>query len=356
MTGRGGLDDKRVRHLLRNYPRYQLGRILGNGTFGTVAQATDTAKCRQVALKFVEGGAKMRNLEREVLNHRALHHPHIIEYKKCFAVPGYLVIVMEHANGGDLFDFVASRGRLSENDARTMFQQLILAVDYCHKRRVASRDIKCENLLLQYHEGRSKCPLLKLCDFGYSCMEHVQSDPTSMVGSLDYMAPEVINNIDRLNYDAAKYDIWSCGVVLYVMLIGEYPFSPRDIPSGDVRYQEIVRSRVRDLNYRLPNYLSAGALDLIKGCLSRVHGRITMDKIIEHPWFQKRLPSAALNMNKQLLETDSEIMRQVENRQSAAEIKEIIQKVRLGEAPSSVNFEDAFIDQIIEGELNAEMS
>ena len=178
MTGARGLDRKHIQILLRSQPRYRLQAILGNGTFGTVAEALDTAKRRSVALKFVAGGAKMRNLEREVLNHRALNHPHIIEYKKCFPVPGYLVIVMEHANGGDLFDFVARRGRLSENDARTMFQQLILAVDYCHRKGVASRDIKCENLLLQYHEDRARCPLLKLCDFGYSCREAVQSDPT----------------------------------------------------------------------------------------------------------------------------------------------------------------------------------
>lgn len=132
-----------------------------------------------------------------------------------------------------------------------------------------------------------------------------------MVGSLDYMAPEVINNIDRLNYDAAKYDIWSCGVVLYVMLVGQYPFSPPDIHSTDPRYQEIVRSRVRTLNYRLPNYLSVGALDLIKGCLSYVNERISIEQIIEHPWFQKKLPKAALQMNRQLLETDAEIMAQV---------------------------------------------
>lgn len=180
MMGPNGFQDKekKVRFLLRNQPRYQVARVLGFGTFGIVAEAIDTAKCRHVALKFVAGGSKMRNLEREVLNHRALHHPHIIEYKKCFAVPGYLVIVMEHANGGDLFEFVSERARLSENDARTMFQQLILAVDYCHKRKVASRDIKCENMLLHYHDGRSKCPLLKLCDFGYSCRESVQSEPT----------------------------------------------------------------------------------------------------------------------------------------------------------------------------------
>lgn len=128
---------------------------------------------------------------------------------------------------------------------------------------------------------------------------------------MDYMAPEVINNTDRLNYDAAKYDIWSCGVVLYVMLVGEYPFSPKDVSAGDPRYQDFVRSSVRRLNFQLPSYLSIGASDLIKGCLSPVTNRISMDEIIEHPWFQRRLPRQALQMNTQLLVTDDEIMKQV---------------------------------------------
>ena len=125
------------------------------------------------------------------------------------------------------------------------------------------------------------------------------------------MAPEVINNVDRMKYEAQKYDLWSCGVVLYVMLVGEYPFSPRDVPAGDPRYQEIVRSRVRELNYRLPNFLSVGAVDLIKGCLSRVQNRFSIEQIINHPWFKKRLPVAALHMNDQLLRSDSDMMQQV---------------------------------------------
>eukprot|EP00210_Caulerpa_lentillifera_P003081 g2943.t1 len=353
MSSASGLDDNRVRTLLRNHPRFELRRILGSGAFGTVAEVFDSHKQRSVALKFVAGGARMRNVEREVLNHRALHHPHVIEYKKVFRVQGYLVIVMEHANGGDLYDFVVQRGRLSENDARTMYQQLIIAVDYCHRRHVASRDIKCENLLLHYHERSSRCPLLKLCDFGYSCRKTVQTDPTSIVGSLDYMPPEVILNVERRNYSGEKYDIWSCGVVLYVMIIGVYPFSPTSVSPQDERYQRMLRTRIRDLDYRLPSSISPGAADLIKRSLCYAENRISIKEILQHPWFVTRLPVNAASMNDELIKRDSEILRLVDSRQSEQSVKNIIQAVRLGIDPAGPDLPDEFIDDVFE-ELNGQ--
>lgn len=293
----------------------------------------------------------MRNVEREVLNHRALHHPHVIEYKKVFRVQGYLVIVMEHANGGDLYDFVVQRGRLSENDARTMYQQLIIAVDYCHKRHVASRDIKCENLLLHYHNRESRCPLLKLCDFGYSCRKAVQTDPTSIVGSLDYMPPEVILNVQKKNYSGEKYDIWSCGVVLYVMIVGVYPFSPTTISPQDERYQVMLRARIRELDFKLPSSISPGAADLIKRSLCYPDERISMQEILEHPWFKTRLPVNAANMNEELMKANAETMKLVDSRQSVQHVKNIIHSVRLGMDPESSEFSEQAIDELFDDEL-----
>eukprot|EP00210_Caulerpa_lentillifera_P004275 g4078.t1 len=352
MSTASGLTEAGIEQLLENCTRFQLIRKLGSGAFGTVAEVFDVPKKRNVALKFVAGGARMRNVEREVLNHRALHHPHVVEYKKVFPLGGYLVIVMEHANGGDLYDFVVQRGKLCESDARTLYQQLIIAVDYCHKRHVSSRDIKCENLLLHFMDRSTRCPLLKLCDFGYSCRRLVQTDPTSIVGSLDYMPPEVILNVEKKNYSGEKYDIWSCGVVLYVMLIGVYPFSPVTVAPHQEEYQAKLRASIRALDYRLPSFVSREAADLIRRSLCYANERISMKEILQHPWFLHKLPLNALKMNDELLSKNTENMKLVESRQSEKTVKTIIQSVRLGRDPSSSShFTDADIDKIFTEEL-----
>jgi serine/threonine-protein kinase SRK2 len=113
--------------------------------------------------------------------------------------------------------------RVSEAQARWLFQQLIIALDFCHKRGVANRDLKLENLLLD--ASNTALPCLKICDFGYSKHEMNSSAKTG-VGTAIYMAPEVILGDDV--YDAKKADLWSTGIILYAMLFGRYPFDIKD--------------------------------------------------------------------------------------------------------------------------------
>jgi serine/threonine-protein kinase SRK2 len=127
-------------------------------------------------------------VEREIHNQRALDHPHIIKFNQVFLTRNYLGIAMEFAAGGDLFDRVRAKGKLSEHEARWFFQQLICAVDYMHSKGVVNRDIKLENSLLTDHRK----PMLKVCDFGYSKNENKDSLPKSMVGTSSYFAPEVV--------------------------------------------------------------------------------------------------------------------------------------------------------------------
>lgn len=134
-----------------------------------------------------------------------------------FLTPTHLGIVMEYASGGELFDRIVKIGRFSEDEARYFFQQLISGVEFCHKSGVCHRDLKLENTLL---DG-SPAPLLKICDFGYSKSMLMDSQPKSTVGTPAYIAPEVLS---KKKYDGHKADVWSCGVTLYVMLVGAYPF------------------------------------------------------------------------------------------------------------------------------------
>lgn len=136
--------------------------------------------------------------EREILNHASLSHPHVVELRAVFLTEAHLGIAMELASGGDLFALVAASGRgLPEADARWYFQQIVCALDYCHRAGVANRDVKLENALLAEPER----PLVKLCDFGYSKHEVAQSAPGSRVGTPAYLAPEVVLATEGQTYD-----------------------------------------------------------------------------------------------------------------------------------------------------------
>ncbi|PWA66275.1 protein kinase-like domain-containing protein [Artemisia annua] len=175
------------------------------------------------AVKFIERGQKIdEHVQREIMNHRSLRHPNIIRFKEVLLTPTHLAIVMEYAAGGELFERICKAGKFSENEARFFFQQLISGVSYCHSMEVCHRDLKLENTLL---DG-STAPRVKICDFGYSKSAVLHSQPKSAVGTPAYIAPEVLS---RKEYDGKLADVWSCGVTLYVMLVGAYPFGdPHD--------------------------------------------------------------------------------------------------------------------------------
>jgi serine/threonine-protein kinase SRK2 len=161
--------------------RYTKIADLSSGSFGFVQLARNTETGELVAIKFIERGDRVnRYVEAEILNHRMLRHPHVIEYKEVFITSEYICIAMEFASGGSLFTYVQRAVRLKEAAARWFFQQLIIGLDYCHRRGVVNRDIKLENTLLQMVQGLP-LPLLKICDFGYS-KAHFMSAPKSKVG------------------------------------------------------------------------------------------------------------------------------------------------------------------------------
>lgn len=164
------MDCNEVRALLKQSccKRYECLEILGSGTFGTVALCQDTAYNEETrkAIKIIPVTVSNKKVVlREVLNHRQLRHPHVIQFSRVLGFGGKLGIVMEHANHGTLFGYVKERGKLHESMARFFFQQLVIAVDYCHRKSIANRDIKLDNILL--HED-GHIPNAKLCDFGYS--------------------------------------------------------------------------------------------------------------------------------------------------------------------------------------------
>ncbi|VAH43671.1 unnamed protein product [Triticum turgidum subsp. durum] len=206
--------------------RYEVIKDIGSGNFGVAKLVRDVRTKELFAVKFIERGHKIdENVQREIMNHRSLRHPNIVRFKEVVLTPTHLAIVMEYAAGGELFERICSSGRFSENEARFFFQQLLSGVSYCHSMQICHRDLKLENTLL---DG-SEAPRLKICDFGYSKSSVLHSQPKSTVGTPAYIAPEVLS---RREYDGKVADVWSCGVTLYVMLVGAYPFEDPDEPKN----------------------------------------------------------------------------------------------------------------------------
>ncbi|CAN6461155.1 unnamed protein product [Victoria cruziana] len=217
-------------------------------------------------------------------------------FKEVTLTPTHLAIVMEYAAGGELFERICSAGRFSEDEARYFFQQLISGVSYCHSMEICHRDLKLENALL---DG-SAAPRLKICDFGYSKSLLLHSKPKSTVGTPAYIAPEVLS---RKEYDGKIADVWSCGVTLYVMLVGAYPFED----PGDPKNFRKTIGRIMNVQYSIPDYVRVSAD--CKQLLSRIFvadpsKRISIQEIKNDRWFLKSLPRELVEGEEKNFEDD----------------------------------------------------
>ncbi|XP_048568151.1 CBL-interacting protein kinase 30-like isoform X2 [Triticum urartu] len=262
--------------------RYKLGRLLGRGTFAKVYKAHNISTGEVVAIKVFDKEAVRRSgtvdqVRREVDVMRRLHHPNVVRLHEVMATRSRIYFVMEYASGGELFARLAESTRFPEPVARRYFQQLITAVEFCHSRGVYHRDLKPENLLLDAHGN------LKVSDFGLSALADGASRHRgdallhTTCGTPAYVAPEVIL---KRGYDGAKADIWSCGVILFVLLAGRLPFHDTNLV---LLYKRIARS-----DYQCPAWFSIDARKLLARLLDpNPNTRITITKLMARTWFQK---------------------------------------------------------------------
>ncbi|CAO2182836.1 unnamed protein product [Urochloa humidicola] len=263
--------------------RYRLGRLLGRGNFAKVYKAHKVATGEAVAIKVFNKDAVRRSgmsekVKTEVDVMRRVRHPNVVRLHEVMATRSRIYFVMEYAAGGELFARLAQSPRLPEPVARRYFQQLVTAVEFCHSRGVYHRDLKPENLLL---DARGD---LKVSDFGLSALRQQQQQDAgdnvllhTACGTPAYVAPEVLL---KRGYDGAKADIWSCGVILFVLMAGYLPFNDTNLV---LLYRKITQS-----NYMCPPWFSVDARKLLARMLDpNPRTRITMSKITAHPWFQK---------------------------------------------------------------------
>ncbi|CAJ1960546.1 unnamed protein product [Sphenostylis stenocarpa] len=258
--------------------RYELGRLLGQGTFGKVYYARSALTNQSVAIKMIDKDKIMRTgqveqIRREISVMRLARHPNIIQLFEVMANKSKIYFVMEYAKGGELFNKVA-KGKLKEDVAHKYFKQLINAVDFCHSRGVYHRDIKPENILLDENGN------LKVSDFGLSALvESKRQDGLlhTPCGTPAYVAPEVIK---RKGYDGTKADIWSCGIVLFVLLAGYLPFHD---PNLIEMYRKISKAELK-----CPNWFPPEVCKLLGMMLDpNPDTRIPISNIREHSWFKK---------------------------------------------------------------------
>ncbi|KAL9407512.1 hypothetical protein AB3S75_046122 [Citrus x aurantiifolia] len=259
--------------------RYELGRTLGEGNFGKVKFAQDLDSGLPFAVKILEKNRIIHlkitdQIKREIATLKPLKHANVVRLHEVLASKSKIYMVLEYVTGGELFDKIASKGRLQEAEGRKLFQQLIDGVSYCHNKGVFHRDLKLENILLD-SKGN-----IKISDFGLSALpQHFRDDGLlhTTCGSPNYVAPEVLAN---RGYDGATSDIWSCGVILYVILTGYLPFDDRNLA---VLYQKIFRG-----DFKLPKWLSPGAQNLLRKILEpNPVKRITIAGIKADEWFEQ---------------------------------------------------------------------
>lgn len=227
---------------------------------------------------------------------------------------------MEFVPNGDMFNHVVTRRGLPEAEARWFFQQLVLGMDYCHRKGVCNRDIKLENTLLVLQPDKK--PLLKMCDFGYSKHDQLDSIATSKVGTPGYTAPEVITSPGQRGYDGKTADVWSAGVMLYTMLYARYPFErPEDKALRPQERTNKVLQRIIRVDYFFPNSpsVSEDAKDLMRRVLvADPAKRLSLTEVQHHPWFQTELPAGSLDYNTWALQVPNPGL------QSAEEVDKII--------------------------------
>jgi serine/threonine protein kinase len=254
---------------------YTLIERLGEGACGVVYLAVNERLQERFAIKVVPIGA-LSGMEK-LIQHEAsimqgLSHPHVVKLRKLLQDSRNIYLIMELVDGGELFDLIIQSKVFDESTARKYFQQLISAIFYCHSQKVAHRDLKAENLLLD------KFGNLKVCDFGFS-FRHSEDDDSGRVyecGTLHYMSPEMLSHHDEI--DVFQQDLWAAGVILYFMLAGKLPFDGRD----DEETVHLIQSCCCDWSG-----IPTSAIDFMRGILRRDSlERMTLEQTVEHPWFQ----------------------------------------------------------------------
>ena len=278
---------------------YLYGRLIGQGAFGKVNLGLNVLTGRVVAIK----SFNKKNLDKnkkdlsrilyETNLMKKLDHPNITKIFETFENDNYFLISMEYINGGNLFSYVKKRRKISEKISKYLFRQIILGLNHIHSHNIVHRDIKLENILIDFKNN------IKICDFGIGT---ILKSPDDLLyeqwGTPIYMSPEILlsNKNNNIGYKGFPVDIWACGIALYIMLSGTFPFIVDDKGSeissfndksnkSEAYYNKEIKLAIINKEPNEIENISTEAKDLLNGILNKdPNKRLTIEQILSHPW------------------------------------------------------------------------
>ncbi|OIV99428.1 hypothetical protein TanjilG_17238 [Lupinus angustifolius] len=265
------------------FDKYQLGKELGRGEFGVTHRCVDLKSgeafaCKKIAKTKLRTEIDIADVRREVQIMRHLpKHPNIVSFREAYEDRDAVYLVMELCEGGELFDRIVAKGHYTERAAANVTKTILEVCKLCHDEGVIHRDLKPENFL--FADGSENSPL-KAIDFGLSTFYEAGERFSEIVGSPYYMAPEVL----RRNY-GPEVDVWSTGVILYILLCGVPPFWAE---TEEGIAQAIIRSNLDFTRDPWPK-VSEEAKDIVKRMLDpNPQTRVTVQEVLEHSWIQNK--------------------------------------------------------------------
>lgn len=294
------------------YKKYEIGRKLGQGSFGVVYEIANKDTDERFAIKIINkdkvgGGKHAVSFENEVFIMKSVIHPNLIRLEEVFESKKKLYLITELCEAGELSKIIKKQGPIPENISKLIMRQIVDAISYLHKNDIVHRDLKLENILLKEFDPEQDIYYIKITDFGLSSQRSTAGTDSMFedyCGTPLYMAPEIIENLPY----SQLCDVWALGIIMFILLTSHSPFS-----SDSNQLREQIKRADIDTFSKYYIRLSPEA----KHCLQRMikvnpAHRITSSELFEHPWFlNKKLDE--MPETKNVLELMTEMLKEQDN-------------------------------------------
>ncbi|XP_030621828.1 death-associated protein kinase 2 isoform X2 [Chanos chanos] len=272
---------------------YEIGEELGSGQFAIVKRCKEKSTGVEYAAKFIKKrqsrasrrGVRREEIEREVNILQQIQHPNIVTLHDVYENRTDVVLILELVSGGELFDFLAQKESLSEEEATEFIKQILDGVQYLHSKKIAHFDLKPENIMLL--DNNVPLPRIKLIDFGLAHKIEDDVEFKNIFGTPEFVAPEIVN-YEPLGLEA---DMWSIGVITYILLSGASPFL------GDCKQETLAN--ISAMNYEFDEEFFGSTSELAKSFIRQLlvkdpRKRLTIQDALNHPWIKPANPRQAL--------------------------------------------------------------